>query len=121
MDEELVGRVVMALILIAGGTVVLAVARATASARIGRNPIAGIRIPATMASDEAWLVAHRAAERHTTLGAWCAFASVIPAILPVPFGVAVVSILVGSIAMMVLVLIGAAVGARAARGLSSEN
>ncbi|MFD3444537.1 SdpI family protein [Microbacteriaceae bacterium 4G12] len=86
-----------------------------------RNRVAGIRLPATMASDRAWITAHRAARAPTQAAGWCAIGFALPAILPVPLAVGVVSVLVGAIAMLVLVLRGAAAGTRAARALDGKG
>jgi SdpI/YfhL protein family len=44
-----------------GGAIVIVVGRMAAAERLPRNVLAGIRIPSTMRSDEAWRVGHRAA------------------------------------------------------------
>jgi hypothetical protein len=50
-----------ALRLASGGLVVLAIGRLAATRRLPRNVLAGIRIPSTMRSDEAWRAGHEAA------------------------------------------------------------
>lgn len=62
--------VLMAAVMVAGGLVVISVAKRTADGRTGRNQIAGIRTAATMSSDEAWDAAHTAGRRMTLLGGW---------------------------------------------------
>ena len=121
MSEEILGRAIIAIVLLSGGILALWLARATATGKITRNELAGIRTPATMASDRAWLAAHRAAEPPTRIGGWCAIVSVIPAFLPVPLGFAVISVLAGAVAMVAFALYGAAVGSRAARDLPPEH
>lgn len=44
-----------------GGVIVLAIGRMAATGRLPRNIFAGIRIPSTMRSDEAWGAGHLAA------------------------------------------------------------
>jgi len=121
MGEEFTGRLVMFTVMVGAGVLILWMARAAASGRLQRNPIAGIRLPVTMASDRAWLAAHQAAKRPTQVAGWCAIACAVPSVLPVPLPVAVVSILIGAAALLVFVLYGAAVGSRAARALGDGD
>jgi uncharacterized membrane protein len=48
------------LVLAAAGVGLIVTGRLGAIGRLPRNSLAGIRLPATMASDEAWRTAHRA-------------------------------------------------------------
>jgi uncharacterized membrane protein len=110
-----IGRIVLGAVMAGSGVLVVWMARATASGRLGRNQIAGIRLPSTLASDAAWLAAHRRAERPTVWAGLIAIASAVPAVLPVPLEVLLVSVLVGCVAMLAFVLYGAAAGGRAAQ------
>lgn len=121
MSEDVVGRTVIFVAMVGAGCLILWMAKATASGRLGRNPIAGIRLPVTMASDRAWLVAHQAARRSTTAAGWCAIGFAVPVVLPVPLEIGVVFVLVGAAAMLAFVLYGAAVGSRAARSLHDQG
>ena len=47
--------------------IVIALARAAATGRLPRNMFAGIRIPSTLRSDDAWYAGHRAAARALTV------------------------------------------------------
>jgi len=115
MDEDLLLRIVLFVVMAGSGLLLVWMARATASGRLGRNMIAGIRIPSTMASDEAWLAAHRRAERPTVLAGVAGIASgVLAGILPLAAPVLVAIVLVGCVAMLGFVLYGARVGSRAA-------
>lgn len=43
------GRLVMFVVMVGAGVLLLWMAQAAASGRLGRNPVAGIRLPVTMA------------------------------------------------------------------------
>ncbi|QFG26883.1 SdpI family protein [Actinomadura sp. WMMB 499] len=49
-------------VIVAAGILVAAVARGTATGRIGRNHFAGIRTKRSMADDESWTIVHRGAQ-----------------------------------------------------------
>lgn len=72
---------VTAALLLISGTTSLMVARRSAAGLLRRNRAIGIRIPATLASDEGWAAAHRAAAprmRRGAVGALIAGAALIP-------------------------------------------
>lgn len=115
IPEEIISRAVLFVGTVGAGTLILWTAKATSSGRLKRNPVAGIRLAVTMASDRAWLAAHQAARRSMETAGWCAIVGGVPSLLPVPLPFMLVSALTGVIAMTVLVLRGANVGARAAR------
>ena len=117
MSDDLLARAVIFVVMVGSGGLILWMAKAAAGGRLGRNPVAGIRLPVTMASDRAWLVAHRAARRPTEAAGWCSIVFAVPSVLPVPLVFAGASIRVGAVMMLALVLYGAAVGARAAGAL----
>ncbi len=50
-----------------GGVIVVVLGRMAAKERLPRNIFAGIRIPSTMRSDEAWRAGHRAAASALTV------------------------------------------------------
>jgi uncharacterized membrane protein len=50
-----------------GGVVMVVLGRASATGRLPRNPFAGIRIPSTLRSDEAWRAGHLAAASALTI------------------------------------------------------
>ena len=114
MDEQIFVRVLLVVVMGGTGALIVWMARAAASGRLRRNPFAGIRLPATMASDDAWLSAHRAAKRPTEAAGWIAIASAVPCLLPVPLPVVAGAILVGAAGMVAFTLYGASVGNRAA-------
>ena len=121
MGEEAIVRVVLFVGMVGSGVLLLWMAQAAASGRLGRNQLAGIRLPVTMASDSAWLAAHMAAKRPNQWAGWCSIASAAPSLLPVPVAIMVTSILIGAAGMITFTLYGASVGSRAARALSDGD
>lgn len=98
------------------GVVIARVGWAGAKGRLPRQHWAGIRLPSTMRSDETWRVAHLAG------GPWMFAAGVVPALgglglvlthpsrdVAGPMSLAIAAI------VLVLVLVGGALGVRAAR------
>ena len=113
--DELLLRIVLFVVMAGSGLLLVWMARATASGRLGRNMIAGIRIPSTMASDEAWLAAHRRAERPTTVaGVAGIVGGLVAALLPLPAPALVGILFAWCAVMLVAVLYAARVGSRAA-------
>ncbi|MGM1018259.1 MAG: SdpI family protein [Actinomycetota bacterium] len=121
MDSDLGVRIVLVVVMAGSGILLVWMARAAASGRLKRNAIAGIRIPSTMASDEAWLAAHIRAKRPTALAGYVSIASGLVALLPVPVPVLGVTVLVACGAMLVLTLYGARVGGRAAAEIAKAS
>jgi len=121
VDKDLPVRIVLLVVMVGSGVLLIWMARATASGRLKRNSIAGIRIPSTMASDEAWQAAHVRAKRVTMFAGYASVATGLFALLPVPAPVLGAAVIVGSAAMLVLVLYGARVGSRAATEISNES
>lgn len=121
MNDDLAARIILFVVMVGSGILLVWVARATASGRLKRNPIAGIRIPRTMVSDEAWLAAHIRAKRAMTLAGLASVASGLCALLPVSAPVLATTVLVGCGAMLGLVLHAARVGGRAAAEVSNES
>jgi hypothetical protein len=102
-------------VLLAAGLSLVWCARAAASGRLGRNQVAGIRTATTVASDEAWLAAHRGARPLSEAAGWV-LAGAGPVLLLVP-GEQPSAVVGGSAAVVALGLTvaGAVVGSRAAR------
>ena len=116
-------NVFIAVMLGASGFVVIWVARVTASGRMGRNGWAGIRTPSTMASDEAWLAAHRAGRRMTELAGWSLVAAGLASLFLAEGAeeAAAVPTLVGAAACGVFILIAARQGTRAAKQVTERQ
>lgn len=119
MDTDLAPRLIMFVCMAGSGVLLIWMARAAASGRLKRNPIAGIRTARTMESDEAWLAAHIRAKRPTLFGGIASLAVGVCALLPVSLPVFVSVALGGSVAMLIFVLYGAVVGGRAAAEATS--
>lgn len=114
MENDLFARIVLFVVMLGCGFLLIWMARAAASGRLKRNPFAGIRIPSTMVSDEAWLAAHVRAKRPTMYAGFASMGSALFALLPVSSAALAAGVLVGSFAMVGFVLYGARVGSRAA-------
>ncbi|MEP6843397.1 MAG: SdpI family protein [Pseudolysinimonas sp.] len=65
------GLAVLTIILPLALLLMAVVSQLGGTGRLPRNGLLGLRIPSTMASDEAWKAGHHAA----TLPAWCGFAA----------------------------------------------
>ncbi|HVX08447.1 SdpI family protein [Humibacter sp.] len=90
-----------------------------ATGRIPRNPFIGLRLPAFFASEDAWKAGHRAAVPSSVVGAVvalvaCVLAIALPSTAGVWLTVAVVALLAG-------LVVGAVLGTRAARRVSSPS
>jgi len=121
MDNDLGVRIVLLVAMVGSGILLIWMAHAAASGRLKRNPIAGIRVPSTMVSDEAWLAAHVRAKRATTFAGIASVASGLVAIVPVPAPILAAVALAGCGAMLGFVLYGAHVGSRAAVEVSNRS
>ncbi|EWS81810.1 hypothetical protein BF93_14975 [Brachybacterium phenoliresistens] len=118
MDGDIAGRALLLVVMVAAGVLLIWAARATASGRIGRNALVGIRLRSTMGSDEAWRAAHRRAERPMILAGVIAIASGLCALLPLPTTGVAVAILAGCVLMLAVVIHAGRAGARAARAVA---
>ncbi|MDQ7994014.1 MAG: SdpI family protein [Propionicimonas sp.] len=121
MDDGLGVRIVLLVVMVGAGILLIWMARAAASGRLKRNSFAGIRLPITMASDEAWLAAHVRAKRTTTFAGVLSVASGLVALLPVPAPVLAAAVLAGCAAILGFVLYGARVGSRAAAEVAKRS
>ena len=108
----IVGGVILAL----AGLVVIGVAIRGWQGRLPRNFVAGVRTPATMRSDEAFQIANKvAAPLAVAGGAVMVAGGVVGAVLPGRAGGP--TVLATVLVAVVLIVIGAVQGARAARSV----
>ncbi len=114
MADLLFARIVLFVVLVGAGALVIWMARATASGRLKRNPLAGIRTPRTMESDEAWLAAHVRAKRPTLLAGASSVGMGCVALVPMPPSMLGAVTIAGSVVMVAFLLYGVRVGGRAA-------
>jgi len=121
VEEHVVLQVLAAAVLVGAGTLLVWLARATASGRLRRDPAAGIRVPATKWSEEAWRGAHIRAEHPTECAGTTSIVGGLVALVPLPDAVPWPTVLVGSVAMLALVLHGARVGNRAAKEIPATS
>ncbi|MBE9939874.1 SdpI family protein, partial [Cellulosimicrobium cellulans] len=95
MHPDTVADLVLLLVLAGAGLLLVWCARATASGRIGRNQVAGIRTATTLASDDAWRTAHRAARPLSEAAGWVLVAAA-PVLLAVDDAAGLVVVLVAT-------------------------
>lgn len=96
----------VSLLIAVSGLSVPYISRRAASGRLKRNHVAGIRIPATMASDEAWVAGHRASLPYADAAGIC---GVLAGVIAPIFAHAAwwLVIFTGSILLLVATLMGA--------------
>jgi len=117
-NEELMLRILIVVLPIVSGSAIVWTARACASGRIKRNWAVGIRVPATMKSEDAWLACHLRAQYPLTLGGLAMIVAGIAGFLPLALSASLAIVGAGALTMLVFVLFAAIVGVRAARALS---
>lgn len=114
-------RALLAGMLLVPGGVLVAVGRLAAAGRLPRNGLAGIRTRATMASEPAWLAAHRAG------GGWLQAAGLVgvagglaaAALPPEPAGELVAG--VAAAGLLALVAVAGVRGQQAARRAAQDG
>ncbi|MGW6266069.1 SdpI family protein [Cellulosimicrobium funkei] len=114
MHPDTVADLVLLLVLAGAGLLLVWCARATASGRIGRNQVAGIRTATTLASDDAWRTAHRAARPLSEAAGWVLVAAA-AVLLLVDDAAGLVVVLVATGLALALTVGGLVVGTRAVR------
>lgn len=121
MGDDVGVSVVLFVLMFGAGVLLVWMARAAASGRLKRNSTAGIRVPSTMASDEAWLAAHVRAKRPTMLAGFVSMGSALFALLPVPAPVLAAAVIVACAVMIGCLIYGARVGSAAASGVATTS
>ncbi|MGN7702269.1 SdpI family protein [Cellulosimicrobium sp. 22601] len=114
MTADTIADVVLLLVLAGAGVLLVWCARATASGRLGRNQLAGIRTATTLASDDAWRTAHRAARPLSEAAGWVLVAAA-PVLFLVGDEAGLVVVLVATGLTLALTIGGLVVGTRAVR------
>ncbi|WP_137725688.1 SdpI family protein [Prescottella subtropica] len=114
-------RIVLCLTFTIGGALIVWALRSAASGRLRRNHYVGIRTATTMASDEAWTVAHRAGRPLTETGGWLMIVAGLAALVPMPESALTTVTVAGVVALGGFTGAGAWVGIRAARALPGDE
>lgn len=121
---DAIGLIVGAVILAAGAVAMLWLADRSATGKLKPNGYAGVRTTQTLASDDAWYAAQRAAAGSTAIGGWGALASslivivlcilALTGVFDVPAVVAAaVTMGAGIVWLLVFMVRGASLGIRA--------
>lgn len=115
-STEVVAMLVPAIVEVLAGLVIVWVAILSWEGRLPRNGAVGVRTPSTMRSDAAFAAANKAAAPLAGAGgAVAAVCGVLAAVFP--RHLAAIFIFTGMGVLLVLVLLGAAIGVRAARSV----
>jgi hypothetical protein len=122
------------LTLIGAGIAVRTIAKRAATGQLDRNSLAGIRTRATLASDQAWEVAHKAGWAPTQRGAFVLVATGVLSVMPAPvlglLGIWTITrymtlwtvlLCTGMVIALALILIGANLGNRAAQAIATRS
>ncbi|MDE0546354.1 SdpI family protein [Microbacterium sp. C7(2022)] len=120
MESEWIARGALLVTMVGAGVLLIWMANAAASGRLKRNHLAGIRVPSTMASEEAWLAAHVRARTATIYAGVISIFGGAIALVPVPMPVVTIGILVAAVITLGFVLYGARVGSAAAKATSQS-
>ena len=105
----------LGLVLVVAGAILLIVALRSRSGAMPRNWIVGIRTTTTLASDEAWNLAHRAAASPLLLGSIGTMLSGLVLLLRPTNGFGLAVVIAGIVWLLFWVLRGGIVGHRAAK------
>lgn len=130
----LVLGLVLGAALVGSGVLVRSVSRRAADGALGPNAVAGIRTKATMASEEAWLAAHRAGLRDSLLAGSVSIVGGVVILVLAPVmavagvgspdryaAVAGIGAMLVTLGLLGLVIRGAVVGHRAAKAVGEAG
>lgn len=120
MDEELGTRLVLGVVMVVAGLLLIWMARAAATGRLRRNRFAGLRIPSTMASDEAWLAAHIRAQGHIIAAGVVSLVYGLSAFLSESIMLVALGALVTCMVILALMVYAMVVGDQAAKAVSED-
>ena len=123
MDESapLIAVGIVAFFLAVAGVLMIWLAWAGRTGRLGRNMFVGIRTSATLSSDTAWHAAHRTSAAYTVSAGVGALAGAVATLAIRSTGALVVAVVATSVWMLVWVAVGAFVGTRAARRADTQT
>lgn len=121
MDGVFIGRIIVLVTMAGSGILLLWMARAAGSGRLGRNQFAGIRTADTFASDEAWHAAHARAEKPIALAGVLSISTGAAGLLPVSSAVFAAMVIGGAMLLVAALLYGTAVGSRVAREVAARS
>ncbi len=114
MEAEIIPRIVLFVTMAGSGALLIWMARAAASGKLKRNSLAGIRTPTTMANDDAWLAAHVRSKGATLATGYVSVAIGVVSLVPMPPAALGIMVLVGAALMVIVMIWGTRVGAKAA-------
>jgi len=118
VNSDTLLRIFIIVFPIVSGSAIVWTARACASGRIKRNWAIGIRFPATLKSDDAWLACHQRAQLPLTRGGIAMIVAGLAGLLPLALPASIAIVGAGALTMLGFVLFAAVVGVRAARALN---
>lgn len=117
---DILVRALLVVVMVGGGAAVIGTTRAAASGRLRRNGWSGIRLPSTLASEEAWAAAHRAGRMPMELSGWALLLGAIAPAVSAAMVTITLGVLSAAAAALGLMLWGAALGVRAARAVAKS-
>ncbi len=121
MDRDWTAAAVLLVLMVGVGILLIWMARATASGRLKRNHIAGIRLPSTMDSDEAWSAAHVRASRPIFWAGTVSIATGVLATLPFPDPVPFLAVVIGCAGLLALMFYAWLAGRKAAAATHAQG
>jgi hypothetical protein len=125
VDDALAGGLIGGGTMFVAGLLIMWLGDRAAAGKLSRNRWAGIRTPSTLKSDAAWEIAHEVGgpwmSRGGLLGAVGGLCGVLAGLLGSSEGWVAGFALAGAAGMVVMLVAGTILGARAARGLDEGS